>query len=556
MSASGKGDTSPEKNSSSGKARHWVGEEEIQLLRAKLQEAQETLEAIQSGAVDAVVINSEAGSQIYTLSGAEEPYRVYVERMQEGAVTVSQTGLILYSNQKFSEFLDITLERVIGSDASTHLGDEIWQTISRGVSSGVVKIETSIRRLSQPPLPVMVTASLLEMSDQSVVCLVVTDLSEQKEKAELSIAKEVAESANNSKDSFIAVLSHELRTPLTPALMAACLLEADTSLSEKARSLATMIRRNVELETRLIDDLLDLTRIAQGKIELHPKRVDLHSVLREAASVCQPDLDDRDQILEFSLDADRSHLLGDPVRLQQIFWNLIRNASKFSGRGQPIYISSRNISERQIEITIRDNGAGIDPDIIAKLFAPFEQGGEQITRSYGGLGLGLAICKSIAEMHPGGSIQVKSDGKGKGSAFALILETLPSQILPADEESASSLGTVLLVEDNADTRLTLSLLLESLGYRVHEACSVETGLELSGQHRFDILLSDIGLPDGTGHDLMRALSQRAGLRGIAMSGYGMPEDVQRSLDAGFEEHLTKPLSSKILRASIARVCER
>ncbi|MDB6078769.1 MAG: domain S-box-containing protein, partial [Akkermansiaceae bacterium] len=337
---------SSERGPQSNGNNHLITRAELQLLRDPLREAQETLDAIQSGEVDAVVVTGKAGSQIYTLTSAEEPYRVFVEQMQEGALTVSRDGLILYSNRKFAEFLGLVLERVIGSDAGTHFGDEIWQSIVTGLDKrSVVKKEALLEVRNDGVLPVMVTASRLEMVDQQVVCLVVTDLSEQKEKSELTIAKEVAEAANNSKDAFLAALSHELRTPLTPALMGACLLERDTDLSDKSRYLVTMIRRNVELETRLIDDLLDLTRITQGKIELRTKATDVHTVLREAIDICRPDVDDRGQHLHLSLDAANTRVMGDPVRLQQIFWNLIRNASKFSGRHQSITVQSRNTSD-------------------------------------------------------------------------------------------------------------------------------------------------------------------------------------------------------------------
>jgi PAS domain S-box-containing protein len=540
---------------SSNGYHHLITKEELQLLRDRLREAQETLEAIQSGEVDAVVVTGKAGSQIYTLTSAEEPYRVFVEQMQEGAVTVSLSGMILYCNRKFAEFLGLELERVISSSADDHLGFGVWQGIVEGLNHrAMVKKEAILRRAPDAALPVMVTASLLDMVDQKVVCLVVTDLSEQKEMSELTIAKEVAEAANHSKDSFLAALSHELRTPLTPALMGACLLERDNDLSEKSRYLVTMIRRNVELETRLIDDLLDLTRVTQGKIELRTKEIDLHIVLQEAVDICRADVDDRGQRIHLSLEAKHSHVMGDPVRLQQIFWNLIRNASKFSGRHQAISIRSRSFDDGRIEVSVSDEGVGIEAGLIPKLFSPFEQGGDEVTRRYGGLGLGLVISKSIAELHDGGSIHAHSSGKDQGSTFTLVLRTLPKDEAPQHVNgTAPSRGRILLVEDNPDTRLTLSMLLQSLDYQVQAGESVKRGLEIAGRSEFDLLISDIGLPDGTGYDLMREVGKLYGLRGIAVSGYGMPEDIQRSVDAGFAVHLIKPIMAADLEAAMEKV---
>lgn len=528
-----------------------VGDEEFLSLQEKLREAQETLDAIRSGEVDAVVVTGESGAQIYTLTSADEPYRVYVEHMQEGAATISMAGVVLYSNRKFSELLEKKLEHVIGSDAHEHFGHEIWSVITAGLeNSSVVKAEADLVREQGAPMPVMLTASRLQMGDQYVACLVITDLTAQKEKFAMAAAMKIAEEASRSKDNFIAVLSHELRTPLTPALMGACLLERETGLSERGKELVTMIRRNVEMEIRLIDDLLDITRITQGKIQLEIKPVDLHSLLRESVGICDQDIQERGHSVDFHLDARHSHIMGDPVRLQQIFWNLIRNACKFSPAGEAIVLTTVNTPEGGIAVSIVDRGVGIDPDMLPKLFSPFEQGGEEVTRRYGGLGLGLVISKSIAELHDGGGIVATSDGKGNGSTFTVTLRARPDLTPPPAREGTQL--RVLLVEDNADTRMAMTMLLESMDYHVRVGDSVKRGIELAREDSYDFLISDLGLPDGTGYDLMREVG-RHGLRGIAISGYGMPEDLQRSKAAGFDAHLVKPVSVSQLEAAIARI---
>ena len=239
-------------------------------LKRRLQEAEDTINAIRDGHVEALVVHAPEGEQIYTLRSADQPYRLMVEQMREGALTLAADGTILYCNQRFADMLELPLEKVIGSQLPASLSSSAWTKVSAIVTrrNGVVKHETALQRASSKPLPVHLAASRLPVGDRSVVCLVVTDLTEQKEKAELRVAKEVAEKANAEKDEFLAKLSHELRTPLTPTLITAAELEQNDTLPDKVRQQVAMIRRNIELEARLIDDLLDLTRIARGKLEL------------------------------------------------------------------------------------------------------------------------------------------------------------------------------------------------------------------------------------------------------------------------------------------------
>ncbi|GAA5117335.1 response regulator [Luteolibacter yonseiensis] len=532
---------------------HWVSSSELLALKQKLREAQETLEAIQSGDVDAVVVSSEEGSHIYTLNGAEEPYRIFVEQMQEGAVTVSEEGLVLYCNRKFSEFLGLPLEKVISSPLADHFEESVWKSIRHGLSQAgttAVKVETSLPG-SGRPLPVLITASTLMTVGEEITCLVVTDLSDQKRNETLTLARDVAEAANHSKDSFLAVLSHELRTPLTPALMAASLLERDPALTDQSRELAVMIRRNVEVETRLIDDLLDLTRITQGKIQLRKEIIDVHKIIRDAAAVCQAELDDHGQHLSLELVAARSQIVGDPVRIQQVLWNLIRNASKFSGRAKQVFITSENTADGTLRVAVRDEGVGIPEDILPRLFSPFEQGSEEITRRFGGLGLGLVISKSIVELHDG-RIEAFSEGQDRGSRFELSFQPLPAKGEKRSPEGSPNKGTILLVEDNSDSRLTMTILLNSLGYAVEGAKDLRTALSSSEDRNFDLVISDIGLPDGTGYEFMREFRTRSKIPSIAVSGYGQNEDIEKALEAGFNYHLVKPVDSRSLEATVLK----
>jgi PAS domain S-box-containing protein len=372
-------------------------------------------------------------------------------------------------------------------------------------------------------------------------------------------ARRQAETASKAKDQFLAVLSHELRTPLTPVLTMAQLLEKDASLPQHVRETAGTIRRNVELEARLIDDLLDLTRISRGKLLLHLSDVDVHEKIRNVAQICLADA--RSEKLELKLDlrADHHFTRADSARLQQILWNLLKNAIKFTPAGGRISVNTEDDSDGMIRVRVSDTGIGIRPEQLRSIFQPFEQGDASTTRMFGGLGLGLTISKALAEAH-GGELGAHSEGENKGSTFMLRLPTLIAPALPPDSRRDESRTyadrnrvRILLVEDHVDTVLALQMVLGKLGYDVQVATTVASALQIAQAEPMDLLISDLGLPDGTGHDLMRQLLTKFAIRGIALSGYGMEEDVRRSHQAGFIEHLTKPVDVERLRAAIARV---
>ncbi len=376
---------------------------------------------------------------------------------------------------------------------------------------------------------------------------------------QLNIEKIAAERASQAKDDFLAVLSHELRTPLTPALAAASYLVEHEDLSPQLREEVTAIRTSVQLEARLIDDLLDLTRITRGKIELHLEVVDVHGLLRNSLEIA------RDNILEKQLDlvvdfgADRHHVWADAVRLQQVFWNLINNAVKFTKKNGRITIRTRNEQGRFV-FQITDTGVGIEPEQLDRIFRAFEQGERSISRKFGGLGLGLTISKRLLELQ-GGAITVHSEGLNRGTSFNLTLASVESPKTAsvsrsiADEAPAKSLQ-LLVVEDHPQTLRVLAALLRKQGHKVLTAECVQAAIKLLEAERFDGLISDIGLPDGNGCDIMRAAKQQQSLVGIALSGFGMEEDVRRSMDAGFDHHLTKPIDFQELQKFVGTMAMR
>ena len=376
-------------------------------------------------------------------------------------------------------------------------------------------------------------------------------------RAELEQTRDTALLASRAKDDFMAVLSHELRTPLTPSLMTLNALAEDERLDEETREELDRVRRNVELEARLIDDLLDVTRITSGKLQLSPGHVDLHSLLVHILDTCRTEFQQKQITVTQRFEATRHWNYGDSARLQQVFWNLIRNAVKFTPAGGRIEVTTKDAGDR-IRIDITDSGIGITEDVLPKIFERFEQGGAGTTRQFGGLGLGLSICRAIVELHRG-AIRAESRGRGWGSTFTVVLPAQPAAPAPKPTSQTQMLRLsgvlprrVLLVDDHPDTRETLAKLLIRAGYEVTSADGVRSALDKATKTKFDILVSDLGLPDGHGTDLMRELKTRYQLPGVAFSGFGMQEDVQRSHEAGFSAHLTKPVDFKQLKEAMGQ----
>ncbi len=669
---------------------------EVRDLRARLLEAEETLRAIRRGEVDALVVEGSRGEQIFTLKGADHSYRIFLEAMHEGAATLTAGGVILYCNRRFAEMVQNPLEDVIGSSLQRFVrpADRLeLETVLREGLSGTGKRELAFQAGAEP-MPVYLTTSALPLDDggEPAICLVVTDLTEQKRSerlvadeklarsifehaseaivvcdteervlraslaarrlcscdplgetfsrafplrgeqaegppvipfaevfagrvvqgieaalpldggevcelqvsagpllgsddevlgcvltltdvtarrhAELEVdrARQEAEAANQAKDHFLATLSHELRTPLTPVLAVLSGLQENGQVPADVRPQLAMMRRNVELEARLIDDMLDLTRIARGKLELRREVADLRQAVDHALQTARADLFDKGLRLSLDLAEVDYSVWADTPRLTQVFWNLFSNAVKFTPPGGAIAVRAwrEEAAGPSLVVEVEDTGIGIEPDVLSGIFDAFQQGELAITRRFGGLGLGLAISKAIVELH-GGSLTAVSAGRGQGAKFSVRLPVgdlwarreaersgKVRERVPAPPSAEVQPLRILLVEDHVDTAEAMADLLREMGHQVTVAGSVAGGLAAAeGQAGgIDLVLSDLGLPDGTGLDLMTELHGRYGVKGIALSGYGMEEDVRKSLEAGFDRHLTKPVNLQALQTAI------
>jgi signal transduction histidine kinase len=385
--------------------------------------------------------------------------------------------------------------------------------------------------------------------------------------AELTRANREAVAASRAKDDFLAALSHELRTPLNPVLLLASDSAENLQLPAEVRLQFATIRNNVELEARLIDDLLDITRITHGKLLLNMDWTDVHAVLKEAIATVRFELDEKQISLTLRLAEDQSVMKGDAVRLQQIFWNVLKNAVKFNTQGGEIRVETSIVEESgKMTIKVIDSGIGMTSGEMIHIFNAFSQGhhaGAEGTHRFGGLGLGLTISRMLVELHSG-VIFATSDGRDKGSTFVIELPLVqsdarnglsmisqPSTRNGVQAGSKKKLGMrILLVEDHEPTRTALTHLLTDRDCKVLAAKSVAEAQALAQQQTFDLVVSDIGLPDGNGYALMSELRDNFGLKGIALTGYGMEQDVARGQNAGFVAYLIKPVRVEYLEKAL------
>jgi PAS domain S-box-containing protein len=500
------------------------------------------------------------------LRDSEARIKAIVDTAVDGIITIDEQGNIEWLNPAALRTFGYTGEELLGKNVKV-LMPEPYHSQHDGYldnyrRTGIKKIIGSGReviglRKDGSTFPMELAVSEVPLGNRRLFTGIVRNISERKEVEEdLRRAKEAAEAANKAKDHFLAVVSHELRTPLNPILTTASFLETSREVPPELREHIVTIRRNVEQEARIVDDLLNLTRLQRNKIELHFEAIDAHGAVRNALAQFQQEIDAKNIGVFIALRAKQHHVWADPGRIQQVLSNLLSNAVKFTPEGGQLTLRSSNTPDAKLRLEVSDAGIGIEADMLPRLFSPFEQGERTRSRKYGGLGLGLVISKGIMDLH-GGALTASSEGRDKGATFALELATVPpvEEPRPPVPNEPQHLGrcSILLVEDHADTLMIMTQVLKRLGFSVITAKSVGEALDAAATSKFDLLVSDIGLPDGSGLDIMRMVREKYGVRGIALSGFGQEEDVVRSRDAGFAEHLVKPVDFQRLERVIRRV---
>jgi PAS domain S-box-containing protein len=491
------------------------------------------------------------------LRRSERRFRLLAEALPQLAWATRPDGAATYFNRRWYEVTGLTPERSLGDAWSENIHPEdrqrnidAWNNAVRSGTAYEVECrhrcaDGTYRWFLVQGLPSTdATGRVVEWFGTG------TEIDEQK-RAAAAIAE-----ATRAKDEFLAVLSHELRTPLTPVLMAVTALLDDRQTCRSIRPTLKMIRDNVRLEARLIDDLLDISRIARRQMEYRFEIVDVHAVIERTIGICRGQIEGKGHHLTIELAAVEHHVRGDPARLQQVLWNLLINAVRYTPEGGRIAIRTLSYGPGFLVIDVADDGIGIHPDHLPHLFDAFERGYGADAFDAAGLGLGLTICRSIVEAH-GGTLQGASDGRDRGATFRLELATATApgestELVAAPSSPPARRLRVLLAEDDAATVETTARVLRRQGHVVRTATSLRRALE-AASGEFDVVVSDIDLGDGSGLELMRTVRSRGDTPGIAVSGYATEDDVRQSREVGFAVHLAKPITSGMLESAIQQV---
>jgi hypothetical protein len=488
------------------------------------------------------------------LQASRDRYAELYDGAPVGYLTLARTGLVEEINLTAAALLGRPRQVLVGSPFVLHVHErDVFiahlERLARGEAP--VSTELSLRRRDGELVPVELHSGPARGASSGHLTAI-HDLTERRSAEEtqrrLEVREQVAREANAAKDRFLAVLSHELRTPLTAILAAVAVLEEDDDLPARTGPLLERIHRNVSVHARLVDDLLDVTRIGRGRVELRREPVDVHELIAQALEA----FGDAPRV-RTRLSATRSTLLADGVRLLQILSNLVRNAFAATLDTGTVSIETENVGDTMLRVTVRDDGVGITPERLERLFVPFQSDGDPGHPGRHGLGLGLALSRGLAEAH-GGSLRAASEGPDKGATFTLELpvagcpakEAAPA--IPRPRQVAAPLE-LLLVDDHEDSAASLALLLERRGYTVRVATTMQQALDAASAG-FDVLVSDLALPDGSGRELLERLRADGDVRAVAMSGFGSTDDIERSLAAGFAAHLVKPFDPNRLVAAI------
>ncbi|MGV3663965.1 MAG: response regulator [Prosthecobacter sp.] len=507
------------------------------------------------------------------LRESEQQLRLVTDHAAVLLAHCDSDGRYKFVNRPYARRFGLEPRHIVGRHITEVLGAEAYAAVETFLQAALaghqVEFEVQVPYDTMGPrwMNVVYAPEILPNGTVIGVVGVMTDTTQRKNgEKDLEKARDEAVAASQAKDDFLAALSHELRTPLNPVLLLASSAAEDERFPPEVRAIFETIHKNVDLEARLIDDLLNITRISRGKLALERKAVDAHSVIKDAIANVSADVAQKHLSLRTRFSAKRQVLDGDAVRLQQVFWNVLKNAVKFTAEGGEITIATSNPpGAEDLEITVTDTGIGMTREELARVFDAFTQGehaGGGGSHRFGGLGLGLAISRMLVQSHAG-QIQADSPGPGLGSIFTIRLplaaqpEEWPTQrgmaLRPAGASRPNKAENtrILLVEDHEATRAALQQLLSRRRYQVTAVGTGAEAIAVAKEEGFDLLISDIGLPDCSGYDLMEALSKDKPVKGIALTGYGMERDISRSRNAGFQAHLTKPIRMESLEKAIA-----
>ena len=543
---------------------------ENEILRRKLDEVDAAVRAIRAGEVDAVLVQGEQ-EQVYTLETADNSYRLLVAQVRQAAVTLTQEGLIISSNRRFGELLGVTPASLRGRSLFEFASDESKDKLGRMLRDGCsAELQDSVTLVGGDGTRTNVYLGVRPIHEGALgLCLMITDLTEQRHYEELQRTKEALQAseerlmaADRRKDEFLATLAHELRNPLAPIRNAAQILQAKGPANPELQWARGVIDRQVLVMARLLEDLLDVSRISRQRLELRTELLDLTAVVDAALETSRPVIEDAGHELTVTVPTAPLRLMGDPVRLEQVLSNLLNNSAKYTespGRIELTAVQDGN----DVVISVKDNGIGIDEAMLPDLFRIFSQQQSTHGRTQG-LGIGLSLVQGLVELH-GGSVSVRSGGPGKGSEFIVRLP-LAAGMAVEEEEPAQSEDLqpsraryrILIADDNRDGADSLAMLLQVMGHEVETAYAGDQAVEMAEQMRPDAILLDIGMPKLNGYEACRRIRAEPWGREIvliALTGWGQEEDRRRTREASFDLHLVKPVDSEDLLKRLATLLD-
>ncbi len=471
-------------------------------------------------------------------------YNELFELAPIGYAILFSDGIVREVNRAGVRVLGEARSRIAGAPFAAFIaasGYDAFQELLRRALEGGSPAACELA-LARRGIKVRLTAAMTAPGERTILLAFedITGLLARQE--QLAQTEQALREADRRKDEFLGMLSHELRNPLGPIHGSLYVLDHVDPAGPEGRIARAIIERQVAHLTRLVDDLLDVTRITRGKIELHRERVELGELVRRTLDDRRPRFEAAGIRLEASIGPGSCWVDADPARLVQIASNVLDNAEKFTPRGGTVVVTVE--ARGQVALRVRDTGAGIEPELLAGAFEPFAQAPQSLARSRGGLGLGLALVKGLAELH-GGTVEISSEGTGRGTE---VVVWLPPADAPAQRRSvlrapAAGHRRVLVIEDHADAAEALSQALGLMGHDVRAAGEGAAGLELARSFRPEVVVCDLGLPGMDGYAVAAAFRADAALREtclIALSGYARPEDRRRAIAAGFDQHLSKP----------------
>ncbi len=510
-------------------------------------------------------------SDLQPLIESREAFRLLVESVQDFAILLlDPEGRVASWNAGAERLLGYKEAEILGHDAARLFTPD---DVEKGVPEQELKTALVEGRASDERWHVRKDGTYLFGSGVTTLLRddrgalrgfvkVMRDQTEKKQmEEELRNRAEALAKADREKDEFLAVLAHELRNPLAPIFYALHILdrESDPAVQHHTRGI---VERQVHRLARLIDDLLDVSRISTGKVDLRREQVPLRRIVENAVEVSRPLFEARRHEVTVSLPTEEVWLEADAARLELVLSNLLNNAAKFTEDGGKVWLSAER-SDDHLLLRVKDTGVGMDPELIQRVFDIFAQGSRSLDRPQGGLGIGLTLARRLVEMHEG-TITVNSGGMGKGSEFVVCLPVLPRALAPQAEpqvpaEPLARPLRLLVVDDSDDTAEMMGTLLTLAGHDVRIAHSGPAALEATAAHRPDVIVLDIGLPGLDGYQVAQRLRQDPAMKGvmlIAASGYGQESDRRRAREAGFDHHLVKPVDPQRLQEILAEVAEK